>query len=808
MKSLTKITKCVLSISLILLIPLLSSFNNIQAQTQPTDSDLTTNAPVIEFYMAQLTDCNRLTDTYLELYPTAIQHASTGEITTVETIKVTSLNDPSQSIRMTRAEGFQGEFYGLKVTEQDPFIRFKLEAYDRFNRAVITTKIEKSSRKAGNVEVPESFMDLIMNMGHDLQDPSLNANYLNPKMFDMFTYFCGKKVSKVMLLSFFQDFLGLSEAEICEIKQLFAQSQIDYNVNQIVTWSKKYCDLLNEFWDAFITWNGGGNSGSGGEDDCECKVINTSVFVNHSIGASTGTALEDCPDVSVRQGYEIWAEGAGPGHGTDNDQNWLITKWARMGAAKSLYTISHNYKGGDEGRNMEWSFSPSVLRSSITLSMKCFDPHSAEIDTSCVCEKDVIAGAQYTSRIRGYSGTDGNITGSGNGEVRTCMEDFAFLTRFTREGFDVIESGAASTCTQCNSEDSTNFFTDLGTLAGGIGGVAPTFTDTSLNVLGQIESFFNTGGAVIDIVDNFLQSLIDCGDYRDTTYTQFFTGDNYTLTPENDYINYTVYSYALTKTDYTNDEAFAEMHLISDYYLAAGLESSGDSTCCQEKVGGYLIGHLGDFESDFTPFMEGNDEDDFTFENDFHLKIKDPIQDDGVWLDDEDLFQATPTDELAILQTNIAEMFFAIHPDFLKDVFGIDCGPGCTGQVDCYYNCGFYGDCHETPDPFNGNMSHSHTTLSNHSNKAIIPNMNMIPSNDITMSPNPISDGQNLDIKIDKVNDYQELYILSADGKVINKQTINSPNLIIESKNLSKGLNMIVIRKTDGSVYVDKIVKE
>lgn len=253
MKSLTKITKRFLSFYLLLLLPSLISIDKLQAQPQPSGSDDATDVPIIEFYLAQLTDCNKLTDTYLELYPTAVQNSSSGEITTIETINVTSLNDPSQSIRMTRAEGFQGEFYGLKVGAQDPFIRFKLDAYDRYNRAIISTKIEKSSRKAGNVEVPESFMDVIMNMGHDLQDPSLNANYLNPKVFDMFTYFCGKKVSKVMLLSFFQDFLGLSEAEICEIKLLFAQSQIDYNVNQIVTWSKKYCDLLNEFWDAFIT---------------------------------------------------------------------------------------------------------------------------------------------------------------------------------------------------------------------------------------------------------------------------------------------------------------------------------------------------------------------------------------------------------------------------------------------------------------------------------------------------------------------------------------------------------------------------
>ena len=740
----------------------------------------------IDPYIALVKGCDDKVDVYVKLKPIIGQDKNAKSQVSANRILITPLNKLGKRKTLYSNNVFEAEFYGLEESEKRR-IDFNVKAYDTNNKLILDTNIGKSTVRDGHVEVSEELFAIIYDMGHE--DPVIEKSLIRgpgPGP-DVFTYFCGIMISKIELLAFYQDFLGLSPFEICQLVKEFERQNIEYQESGSITWTGKYCDLLNNFWSIYKT---GGTLPDG---ECECKVINSSVFVDHSVGETSGSALENCPDVSVAQGYEIWShEGGSPT--TDESHNWLVTEWATMGAAKSMYTVSHHYEGGDENSNMEFTLNNSELKSGIQFSMKCFDPGDASIDEDCDCEKDIIFSAQYVSRIRGEAGTDGNGISAGNGEVRSCMEDFAFLTKFTRDDFEMVESGGAISCVECESSDSTNFLTDLGTLASAVEGIVPTVIDTGGFQVSKIDDYFNSAGQVADLLSNAFSVTPDCGDFKDTTYTLIQTSDTHKLNPKNDFVAYVLSSRVFSATDFVNDESWSELHLVSDFYIAAGLESSGDSNCCHEKVGGYAIGNLGDFSSQFTANITG---ENVTYDG-YDFKINDPLK-KGFWLEDPSLYKLTPN-SLERLQRDVAQTFTLVHPDFLKDVFGLDCGPGCSVDIDCYYNCGYYGECHETSDGGEG--------------FSVDPNINVrmkknSVDKEVKIYPNPIDENGSLYIEFEK-NVYQEIFVLNLDGELLNSfpiQSSETDQVVVDKMDLNIGVNIILLKAINGRVVVHRVVR-
>ncbi|MEL6969247.1 MAG: T9SS type A sorting domain-containing protein [Bacteroidota bacterium] len=750
----------------------------------------------LNYYIAQLDKCDELIDISVELSGVLMERMRNNDCS-VTTIDVITQTDGMQTITIGRESETTVSFFNLSRRQES--IMITLRGRDRRGGTVFEIPIRHSTRKTGEIVVSESFMAQLFDMGHIGANPLAPAT-VGPKG-DVFTYWCGRRMNMVTLLAFYQDFLGLSEAQVCRIIQLFERYNLQYTSIQALSFTGIYCQLLWEFWDDYIAFTSGNGGTSGEEGGCECNVINSTVFINHSIGAATGQQLENCPEVSITEDHRVWShEGTQPR--TQKEQNWAVSKWAYMGAAKSLYTITHHYEGGDEDYvGMKKNLPNSILKSSITLAMKCFEPHNAAISDDCECEKSVITSAQYNSNIDGVAGTDGNIISSGNGRVKSCMEDFAFFTRWSREGFELLESGAASTCVECESSDTTNFLTDLGQLAGEIEGIAPTILDTNGVDFTNIDDILLGAGSIVDLVDNFLSSIRNCGASADTSYQLLNAADNYTLTPQNDFVTYIVSSRAYTRTDFENDESWSELHLISNYFLASGLESEGDSTCCNELVGAYSIGHLGAFTEGELATVSG---DNANFAG-FEFKIKEPLQ-SGSWLEYGGLYQQGLV-TLEHLQVEVALLFAAITPNFLMDVFGIDCPPGCTTGVDCYYNCGYWGDCHEDDVAASGLVAAF--TPPTGQNGIETPPLNFIPTTDVRIYPNPISDGLDLEVRWEEENQYEALFIFNAQGQLISEQSINDGQLqlSIQPEMLQQGLNMVVMKRKDGSLYVDQIVK-
>jgi hypothetical protein len=742
----------------------------------------------VDPYITLIKGCDDKLDVLLRFKPIIGQDKNTKSKISAHRISITPSNKLNRSKDLYLNNGFEAEFYGLEESS-DSRIDFNVKAYDIKNRLILNTTIGKSTLKDGHVEVSEKLFAMIYDMGHEETSRGANSSRGPGDDDDVFTYFCGRQISKIELLAFYQDFLGLSSFELCEMIKEFDRQNIEYQESGSITWTGEYCELLNSFWGIYVS---GGTLPTG---TCECKVINSSVFVDHSVGETTGTELEDCPDVSVTNGYKIYSHDSNSSlNYTNSNRNWGIFAWTKMGASKGMYSISHHYDGNDDNSGVPLQLKETLnntdLKSGIQFSMKCFDPYDAVIDTACDCSKEILIDAQYVSEVAGRASTDGNIFSSGNGKVKSCMEDFAFLTKFSREGGEIIQGNGALSCVECSSTDTTNFLTDIGTLASGIEDIVPTVAGGF--DLSKIDDYFNAAGSTLDLFSDFINTP-DCNLLLDETYNLIDTFDTYVLTPKNDYVSYVVSSKLVGWTDFENDESVHQLKLVSDYYLAGGLVSSGDSSCCNEKVGGYTIGHVGDFSYSFLATIT-NDNVDFDGHS---LKINDPLKSVGIELENSTLFSSSPN-SLSRLQRDVAQLFTLIHPNFLKDVFGLDCGPGCSVSMDCYYNCGYYGECHnELGENF---VNEEDVELRFKKTSDV---------NDVKVFPNPASDNDDINIQFGK-EVYSELLVFDITGKLILRINIDPPQdeIRLSMNSLDKGLNILMLKAQDGSIFVEKILKQ
>ncbi|MBL4707323.1 MAG: T9SS type A sorting domain-containing protein [Flavobacteriales bacterium] len=730
-----------------------------------------------EFYLAQLRACNNKIHVFMEFQPVSWIDKITRQPVTVSSIEVIPKSNPLKVKRADLASQYMMEIYDLTPNRNDQ-LEFTLNTYDSRNNLLSTQSIVRSTRRTGEVVVSDRLFADIYNMK---QQHSNN----------IFSYFCGKKYSKIELLAFFQDFLELSEAEICRFEVLYniAQLQTSFTNDEIVHWTSKYCDLLEDYWDDQFV---GPDTTNQDTSDCNCKIIKSSTFVDHSAGGVTGVPLENCPDVGVTEGSKIKSH-TGTIPRSNEDQNWIVNTWAYMGAAKSLYTISQHWEGGDENSNLNHTLFNSTLKSSVSFQMKCYDPYSAEIDTTCRCEKYITTSAQYVSKVIGQAGTEGSgfPLGGNSGKVKSCMEDFAFFTRFTRTEGTVLDDGFAVSCVECESTDTSSIWTTLTSIKDGLTDVIPIFLDSNSGFTDYFDGAITVGQLIEDI---FFVSTPPCGQNTDTTYFLINKTDHFTLTPQNDFVSYIITSRVSNITDFENDESWSELHLISDYYLASGLESSGDSSCCKEKVGAYLIGNLSEFQESKLLQVSGSGTDNGTYNN-HSFTVQDPLKGNS-YLELGGLYQNSPN-SLLRLQRDVALFFFTVDADFLEDVFGIeDCGPGCQQEVDCYFNCGYWGTCHESDTssvPVKLRMKYN--SIDN--------------SSEYNIYPNPIEEGAKLSIEIGQSDDLQELFIFTMDGKLLHRQKIEQGQQLLEidSNILTKGINMIAIKKGGDTIYFKKLIK-
>ncbi len=727
----------------------------------------------------------------------------------VKSIKVTELGNSQNTITTTTSET---ELFGIE--EDNGYLNVLVEGLDA-NGQVLTERVEQvSTTRDGMIETSEKIFEYMFhweNIVNGLGPNNLHQGYFGT---NLITYFCGTTFSKTELLAFFQDFLRLSVDDICVFKGYYVTiANSPYDQAEVIVWTEEMCDVLLLFYEYYLSIQGGDDDDSE-EDECECKVISSSVSIRHSVGGTTSGPLENCPEVGIIEDYKLWnEEGGTPGSDPTHDkQNWAVNTWAYMGAAKSMYSITHHYAGGDEDQEFSKELFHFNLKSSLQFAMECIDPEDAEIE-HCDCQKDVTVNAKYTSRAMGHAGTDGNGTSSGNGRIRNCMEDMAMLNRIDREEMHLIGSGMSTTCVECESEDNTSIFSDLADIVGAVMEAVPAFVNISWSTIGEA---LEAGDDLYQVFDEFIQSIRPCnGTESDDTFEYIDLVDTYTLTPQDDYVNYMLTSQIKNVISYENDEAYSELFYISDYYLAASLESSGDESCCDEKIGAYLIGNLSEFEETILLEQEEDNLKKASYDG-FKFEIKDPMKKSND-LAKGGFYTRSPSN-FEVMQQDVADFYFYIDPSFLEDVFGLECGPGCTHQMDCYFNCGYYGPCHEG-DGGEGDGNY----VSMEDPNAIQGGYNSIMQTDIedreqyhsfevaeySVAPNPIGldNSMQLYTSVDFMDSKISLYTMT--GNIMKTISVNEPVKSVElsTSGLLPGTYLIVIQDKEGKLFYQKLSK-
>lgn len=643
--------------------------------------------PVIEPYVSILNLCDDTHDFYFEFVVKNGYYKASEEAIEVSSILVYADNDYLTTINNTvNGEGvsWQGEAYKYFTTYDEVEFTFKLLDinYEYITEYTLVRQLKKNGEINASQRVFKAMFDwkTTVSSGGYTSGPPIGPTTSVTDYNYLFTYLCGQSFYKVELLAFIQEYFQLNAEEMCAFRAEYETfiSTVNYDQSVLINWSDEFCDLLEKYWTMYKETKNPPNGGTP-PSDCECKVINFRVTVDHSIGNSTSTLEQECREVFVEEGHETWwKDAANQEYRTDRQNNWGNHLWGYMGAAKAFRSHSNWERNLAKTHVMTKSLTGEKLKSGIQFLMTCIDPLNAKLDTLCKCTKEVTVGGKYVSKIRAYA------EASGDGRIRSCFNDAAFMLKSDREGAEILNSGLISLCIECESVDSSNILTDAGEL---ISSIVPSVTSVLQDSfsIDNLANYFTAGGEIWDAVDNFFDFQPACAEAIDTIPTLINYGKVIELTPSYDYVAITMSSFFKTRTHNINDESFHDFTVNSDYYLAGKVESTGDSTCCNELVGAYSIGTLEGIEND------NLGEQKFSG-----------------YFDDAPL-------GLQRMQRDLAVYFFTAP--FVEDVFQVE--SCCTSTLPCYYNCGYWGACHEQSNPRSINKTHSRNQVSIYPNPVL-----------------------------------------------------------------------------------------
>lgn len=287
-----------------------------------------------DFHAATLDLCDNTKHVYLEFYKDSYYGTNQNVESEIESIEVYPTRDPSKRHVLKNVN--EVEFFNLNSVDNQ--IPFTILAFNSKNEKLFQNQIYVNTRKEkGIVDVSDKL------------DKQLDG-FVGSKS-SLITYFCGKEISKVELLAFFQDFLQLSPETICELIAIHNQvlgtpfenwqSLDDGSILATIL----TCYLLEVYQNKITGGNGGSTGGDGNE--CACNLIRTkSSALNVGTLSQTTNPTEDCEFYQPRTiGKNYDPDGA------DGDDD-LILSYGRFGAAKAA-TVELFYDGSDDSPDWE-----------------------------------------------------------------------------------------------------------------------------------------------------------------------------------------------------------------------------------------------------------------------------------------------------------------------------------------------------------------------------------------------------------------------------------------------------------------------
>lgn len=732
-----------------------------------------------DFHAATLDLCDNTKHVYLEFYTEPYYDPNNSVESKIESIEVFPTREPLKKHILKNVK--EVEFFHLSAVENE--IPFTVQAYNSRNERIFQKEIKVNTKKEEGVI--------------DVSD-KLN-NYLDGfkgSKSSLFTHFCGKEISKVELLAFFQDFLGLTPEKICELIDIHNQvlgtpfenweSLDDGSILATIL----SCWLL-EVYQTNIT-NGGGNGGpaGGGDDDCLCKLIRTKQSALNVQGVPNYSDQDECMNYDA----DVFAQNF---DNKPNDNDHIFSQ-GRIGAAKAARM--HIFYDGVDSSPTNFSTPLHQGWSTVRFRLVCVDPVTItpNLENCTSCNKQVEIEYGYYSKTfltaHAYSCT---LCTQG---AWITIEDWAMLFA-TKNGEqqDSIIQGQRKFNAICDNPDEPaidSVLTNTQSLVNSI--------TTAIGSATTAQIFAAASAVVTFYQTTFGETL--CDELNLDDYTLLSGQKQYAMEP-GDELKFTIVSNATFGGRVKNHgEAIAQIN--SDFYLAAVLttipneEGEVPEYCECEKIGAYVLGSLDTSTEDIPPVDETNN----TNESNWSIVFDDPPF------------------GLSTMQQLVGSFIgsFGPWPDAFETT---NC---CDVKINCMSDCVALVGCGENPTVgkvANTNLYHSQETIISEviseteeteskvlSNKPFNSELRNKRSdlNNIRLYPNPLYSNEITVVHNDGFV-LGTLTLFDMNGNLIYKSEYQGDEIQtkhnVELPDLQSGTYIILLTNPEGNTYWNKIIR-
>lgn len=729
-----------------------------------------------DFHASTIDLCDETKHVYLEFYTDSYYGADENNGSTIDKIEIYPSSEPAKQQVLT--EGKDVEFFNLNSINNE--IPFTVLAFNDKNEKLFQSEIKVNTvKEKGVVDVT------------DRLDGYLD-NFVGSKS-SLFTYFCGKTISKVELLAFFQDFLQLSPEEMCAmIDQYELYTSRPFENWMEGKWVWHLCNLLEDFQNPIVSGGGGDPTG---ESDCICNLIRTkSSALNVGTASTTTYPTEDCEFYSpLLNGKNYDPDGA------DGDDD-LILSYGRFGAAKAG-TVELFYDGSDD--SPDWEVGMKQGWSTLRYRSVCVDPNTIDPDISncATCQKKVNIEYGYYSSVDLFAQRLACTWCPEKAEV--TIEDWAMLVVQNGDEVTVVETDAKRHQAICgfdpNDPTIDSLLTNLPEVVNAIGtAIANTNVETVIAASTEIISFLESSILETSCATN----LVD-------EYTSF-AGDTTFLLNPGEQLKVTLISNAKFGGKIVN-HGRAIGSINSDFYLTGVLTTIPDSVggvpeyCECEKIASYTVGSL----EPFTPSTS--------------FIVDEPSNGQVNW---PSIFLNSPFN-LATMQ-QLTGSFIGTAGEWGDAFEPAGC---CDVVIPCHSDCVFLRGCGDEQVVGRIENSSSSLLLENEISKPLQITEETIDENEnlvleeialrnisidsrpntvskVNVFPNPIDQNNYLSVLLEPKFHISKLNVFDINGNLLElKVNLKENTASVDVENLIDGIYVLVIEDQKSNIYLNKFIK-
>lgn len=714
--------------------------------------------PPVQYEYMLLDMCDGKTAAYLKFYQDTIPDTTIARITRID------ISTIEQAIPTVLTDITDGEAEIYNLVPVNDFVEFEVKIYDSKGRMTIR-RIRISTKDDGNLNVTERLYEYI--------DEFTKTNST------LYTFWCGKKISRVELFSFFQQYLKLTPEQICKMVAKYNQvtgKGFTEEVLENSAWLQHMCQLFSFFQS---------DLGSGGnQNECICRLIGTKQSALNVQGVPNYSQPDDCMN------YNAFVNARNYDNKTDD--NDLIFSQGRIGAAKAARM--HIFYDGVDSSPTNFSVNLAQGWSTVRFRLVCLSSITLtpNLDNCKACKKNVEIEYGYYSKTF--------LTASSNSCVLCTqgawmtIEDWAMLF-ITKNGQlqDSVIQGQKKYQAKCDNPEEPGIDSVLTT--------TQSLVKTISTALGSATTA-NIFAAATAAVTAFQTILGESScDELNLDNNTLFTGQNQFILLPGEELKFTLISNA-TFGGRVKNHGTAIGQINSDFYLAAVLTTVPDAIegvppyCECEKIGAYVLGSLNTSTEDIPQVDEPNN----TSESDWTLVFDDPPF------------------GLATMQSLVGS-FIGLRGPWPGAFETTNC---CDVKINCMSDCVSLTGCGDNPVVGKGVIMNDHTLI-DQVIKSIIENENhelvSMTTNqeqerrlqNLTVYPNPIT-GSELFIEINPEITISKISVWDLNGNSIALQaaghTKDASVVRYQLPDLPGGMFIILVQDMNNNYYYSKIVKQ